>query len=85
MKNMRDEMGIVAAYQLVDTYRGAAAIGGTTHKTVKRVIERAEAGGERSRREPRTANYEPVRELVVSRDGLVGGCPGRRPLRRVNL
>ena len=29
-------MDIIAAYQLVGTYRGAAAICGTTHKTVKR-------------------------------------------------
>ena len=37
-------MKIIAAYQEVGTYRGAADICGTTHKTVKRVIERAEAG-----------------------------------------
>ena len=37
---MREELDIVAAYQLVGTYRGAAEICGTTHKTVKRVIER---------------------------------------------
>lgn len=38
-------MSIISAYQQVGTYRGAAAICGTTHKTVKRVIEREEAGG----------------------------------------
>ena len=38
-------MDIIAAYQQVGTYRGAAAMCGTTHKTVKRIIERAEAGG----------------------------------------
>ena len=38
-------MDIVAAYQQVGTYRGAAAMCGTTHKTVRRIIERAEAGG----------------------------------------
>ena len=37
-------MDIVAAYEQVGTYRGAAALCGTTHKTVKRVIERARAG-----------------------------------------
>ncbi len=37
-------MNIVAAYELVGTYRGAADICGTTHKTVKRVIERVDAG-----------------------------------------
>ncbi len=57
MKSMREEMDIVAAYQLVGTYRGAAEICGTTHKTVKRVVERTEAGQERPAREPRPSNY----------------------------
>ena len=34
-------MDIISAYREVGTYRGAAAICGTTHKTVKRVIARA--------------------------------------------
>jgi len=58
-------MNIVAAYQLVGTYRGAADICGTTHKTVKRVIERTEAGEPRPVRAPRPANYEGVRTLVT--------------------
>ena len=37
-------MDIVAAYEQVGTYRGAAALCGTTHKTVKRVIEARGAG-----------------------------------------
>ncbi|HPL30849.1 MAG TPA: IS21 family transposase, partial [Anaerolineae bacterium] len=65
MKSMREEMDISAAYQLVGTYRGAAEICGTTHKTVKRVIERTEAGQERPVREPRPSNYESVRTLVA--------------------
>ena len=44
MKTARDEMDIVNAYQTVGTYRGAAALCGTTHKTVKRVIERRARG-----------------------------------------
>ena len=43
MKSARDRMSIISAYQQVGTYRGAAAVCGTTHKTVKRVIERFEA------------------------------------------
>jgi hypothetical protein len=31
-------MDIVAAYEQVGTFRGAAALCGTTHKTVKRVV-----------------------------------------------
>ena len=44
MKSARERMDIVAAYEQVGTYRGAAALCGTTHKTVKRVIERRRAG-----------------------------------------
>ena len=51
-------MDIVAAYQQVGTYRGAAAMCGTTHKTVKRIIERAEAGGKSPDRVPRGHNYD---------------------------
>jgi len=40
----RERMDIIAAYHEVGTYRGAAEICGTTHKTVRRVMERAEAG-----------------------------------------
>ena len=36
-------MDIIAAYREVGTYRGAAEICGTTHKTVKRIIEPREA------------------------------------------
>ena len=39
MKSARERMDIVAAYEQVGTYRGAAARCGTTHKTLKRVIE----------------------------------------------
>ena len=38
-------MDIIAAYREAGTYRGAAAISGTTPKTVRRVIARHEAGG----------------------------------------
>ncbi|WP_353357601.1 helix-turn-helix domain-containing protein, partial [Intrasporangium sp. DVR] len=60
MKSKREEMDIIAAYQQVGTYRAAAEICGTTHKTVKRVIERHEAGQERPARAPRPSNYEGV-------------------------
>jgi len=59
---------IIAAYHEVGTYRGAADLCGTTHKTVRRVMERAEAGDA-----PRTApvvrvrNYDEVTDLVAQR------------------
>jgi hypothetical protein len=40
MKSLRDEMEIVNAYELVGSYRGAAALCGTMAKTVKRALER---------------------------------------------
>jgi len=43
MLSARERMDVISAYQQVGTYRGAAEICGTTHKTVRRVIERAEA------------------------------------------
>ena len=44
VKSLRERMEIVNAYEAVGTYRGAAALCGTTHKTVKRVLERRQAG-----------------------------------------
>ncbi|MQY24444.1 hypothetical protein NRB20_75830 [Nocardia sp. RB20] len=60
-------MDIISAYREVGTYRGAAELCGTTHKTVKRVVDRAEAGGDRAQREPRARNYDRVAELVAER------------------
>jgi transposase len=60
-------MDIISAYQQAGSYRGAAELCGTTHKTVKRVIERAEAGGRKPARKEREHNYASVRELVAAR------------------
>src|ERR1022692_1685832 len=60
-------MDIISAYREVGSYRGAAAISGTTHKTVKRVIARHEAGGGAAGRAPRVHNYDGVAELVAAR------------------
>jgi hypothetical protein len=46
-------MDIISAYRQVGTYRGAAVVSGTTHKTVRRVIARHEAGGAAPGRAPR--------------------------------
>ena len=73
-------MDIVAAYQQVGTYRGAAAMCGTTHKTVRRIIERAEAGGKTPDRMPRGRNYDLVAELVADR---VAATKGRISAKRL--
>lgn len=73
-------MDIIAAYREVGTYRGAAAICGTTPKTVRRVIARAEAGDARPQRKVRVRNYEPVAELVARR---VAASAGRISAKRL--
>lgn len=40
MKSARDQLDILSAYQELGSYRAAAALCGTTHKTVRRVVER---------------------------------------------
>jgi transposase len=63
-------MDVIAAYRDVGSYRGAAAICGTTHKTVKRIIEAHEAaaaGMPPAPREPRIRNYGAVADLVAER------------------
>jgi transposase len=60
-------MDIIAAYREVGSYRGAAELCGTTPKTVRRIIERHRAGGQRPERKPRGRNYDRVVELVRSR------------------
>jgi transposase len=60
-------MDIISAYREVGTFRGAAVVSGTTHKTVRRVIARHEAGGAVPARVPRGHNYDGVAELVAAR------------------
>jgi transposase len=60
-------MDILAAYREAGSYRGAAAICGTTHKTVRRVVERHNAGGAAPARRDRGRNYDDVRALVTER------------------
>src|SRR5215212_1170635 len=68
VKCLRDEMEIVNAYELVGTYRGAAALCGTTAKTVKRVLERRSVGqvGRRPA-PPRVRNTAAVTHLIAER------------------
>jgi hypothetical protein len=63
-------MDILAAYRQVGSYRGAAAICGTTHKTVRRVVEAHEASCDGLPRPPgkdRGRNYDGVRDLVTEK------------------
>jgi len=61
-------MDIISAYQQIGSYRGAAHLCGTTHKTVKRVVEKFEAADKPSPSQvERARNYDVVTELVTSR------------------
>lgn len=59
-------MDIVNAYAALGTYRGAAAVCGTTHKTVKRVLERR-ARGQVGRRRTPPSNAACVQSLIEER------------------
>ena len=61
-------MDVLAAYREVGSYRGAAVICGTTHKTVRRIVEAHDAGGgARPERKDRGHNYDAVRRWSPSR------------------
>jgi hypothetical protein len=67
-------MDVIAAYREVGTYRGAAVMCGTTHKTVRRIITAAEAGDASAPvRRARVSNYEGARELVAAKVARTAG------------
>ena len=69
MKSARESMDMVATYFDVGSYRGAAEICGTTHKTVIRAVAR-HLGTEPSKLSAeRARNYDVVAELVTKRVG----------------
>jgi len=67
LKNTRERMDVLAAYRDVGSYRGAAELCGTTHKTAKRIVLRHLAGDAAPRRAARAHNYDGVRDLVAER------------------
>src|ERR1700736_4604932 len=73
VKSSREQMEIVNAYELVGSYRGAAELCGTTHKTVKRIIERRDVGqGSRRVTATNTAGVQAlIAERVRSSDGRI--------------
>jgi transposase len=73
-------MDIISAYQQVGSYRAAAQLCGTTHRTVKRVVEKFEAGETAPPRAERARNYDAVAELVAER---VAKSAGRMSAKRM--
>lgn len=66
-------MQIVSAYNELGSYRAAARLCGTTHKTVRRVIERQRGGGLAPPRAPRPKNTDEVAGLVGERVAATDG------------
>lgn len=64
-------MDLIAAYPELGSFRAAAAVTGTTHKTVRRIVAAHEEGPRE--REPRHHNYAGVVELVAARIGRTKG------------
>jgi hypothetical protein len=66
-------MDVIAAYREMGSYRGAAVVCGTTHKTVKRIVEGQLAGDPRPGRTARGRNYDGVRDLVAAKVAATSG------------
>src|SRR5579864_583050 len=66
-------MSMINAYREVGSYRGAAALCDCDPKTVKRAVERAEAGGEPARRGERARNFDVVVDVVRARVAKTAG------------
>src|SRR5918994_7322187 len=67
MKSARERMDIVNAYAELGSYRAAAALCGTTHKTVKRVVERQRTGEPAESRPSRPRNTDAMTDLIAER------------------
>jgi transposase len=70
LKSAKDRMDIISAYQQLGSYRAAAQECGTTHRTVKKVVDKFEAGQAGLPSPPRAErshNYDVVAELVAER------------------
>lgn len=67
-------MDFIAAYNLAGTFRGAAEMCGTTHKTVGRAVRRKELPGGPGTEQPvRRRNYDMVKDLVTARMDKTNG------------
>jgi len=64
-------MDVIAAYRELGSFRAAAAVTGTTHKTVKRIVEAQETGPPQHK--ARGHNYEDVAEIVRARVARTSG------------
>lgn len=73
MKSPRARLDILAAFRELGSYRAAAALCGTTDKTVKRIVLRQQQGPppRRERRHNTAGAVDVVREKVAATDGRI--------------
>jgi hypothetical protein len=64
LKTTREHLNMIDAFHELGSYRAAARLCGTTHKTVKKVVERQQAGGPWARR-PRLTSRNTDRVMSV--------------------
>lgn len=82
MKTVREQLDIITTYEETGSLRATAELCGTTHKTVKRIVDKHRAG-EPADDGPRTVvrNYDAVRDLVIDRvDATRGKISAKRLL-----
>jgi hypothetical protein len=65
VKSARETLEIVNAYRELGSYRAAAELCGTTHKTVRRIVERQNAPPPKRPRRPRKSDI--VASLIAER------------------
>lgn len=65
MKSARNKLDILSAYRELGSYRAAAALCGTTHRTVRRVVERRDRPPIEPT--PRPKNTDPLAVLLAER------------------
>lgn len=82
LKTTRDYVNLIDAYHELGSYRAAAALCGTTDKTVRRAVERHRAGGPWTRRPRRLPkNTDKVNALIAKRvDDTKGRITAKRLL-----
>jgi transposase len=74
LKNTREQLDIITAYQELGSFRAAAKLCGTTDKTVKQIVERQRSGQLSYRTPPRPAhNTDAVKDLIHQRVAATDG------------
>jgi hypothetical protein len=79
VKTAREQLDILSAYNELGSYRAAAELCGTTHKTVRRVVERA-AQPPTAERAARPKSTDPFATLIAEK---IRATDGRMSAKRL--